>query len=488
MGHSKFSATVFGLALLCNLGCGGSHRGSEAPSQAGEWSHPINLSGSQTNNSVQIHGVHIDDHGRGLAAWSESPFPEGWSGESWSRSFQPDGSWSAPRKQLASEIPTQLHQLNPGYPTFPVMLGAEETGWVISMPDRYSVRGAETGWTGRDCVASPESPSSPAGSSRVLGRTAENLEHLFVASNGKDSILAAWSKWDSAQGPILATNRYTTSVGWEPEATETSLTTEWKRPHGIAGVVTPGGTAFLAWSAEKSSLSGDSDPTLRVMSAGSGQGWSDPYEIAGPGSQVLGQIAMAAGPDETAALAWASIERGAKAIDLMVSIHKSGTGWSQPRSAAQVPASVSGDIALAFTGPDQLILAFLASDQPKSKLHTVRTIWYARGRWSRQQTHSQPSEQPCFGLASNGNGHAALVWREERGKDESTALAAISDEFGAWQPATILAVGAAGIGAVQQVAVAMGPNGTACALWDSRQDGLRTGWASWFKPKWQPTS
>jgi hypothetical protein len=435
---------------------------------------------------VHINTATVDEQGQGLVTWLASPRAEGWDGEAWCRSFRPDGSWMAPGKVTFAAGPGLSHSVNPGCGLTPVMLAGSGEGLVVGMADRYRHQDQETGLSGSLLAAAPVRGGEPADPAQPVGPLSPNLDGFKAVGNGRDTLLAAWLDWGWSSRPRLFASRYSIGRGWEPSPAELPVGMGVEHGKEVAAAVTTGGTSLLAWS-ERSRKSPSSSPTTRILlaSAKSGQGWSKPLVMAeGSPDLGLGQVAVAAGPAETAALAWTGVDPGSRAVSIQVAIYRPDRGWSEPRTATQVQGSVRDGTAMVFTGPEQLLLACLVTDKVNANAHELRTVWCTGDRWSGPRTHGQASEQPAFGLASDGNGHALLAWREERRNQGAAMLAAIADAPGAWHGPALLSTGPSGEGSVEHVSIAMGANGTACALWDADRDGTRTGWAALFKPTW----
>jgi hypothetical protein len=434
---------------------------------------------------VHINSATVNGEGLGMVTWQASARAEGWDGEGWCRTFHPDGSWSKATPLALGGEPGFSHQVNPGCGSTPVLLGQEGEGWVVGMADRYHHRDGDRGLVGSVFTATPIRGGEVAGEARWLEPVCRDLDGFKVADNGRDTLLGAWLEQGAAGGPRLFVNRFLAGRGWASAAAELPVSGTHVDGSYLAGAVTPNGTTCLAWVTRSRAAPSAPRLALQVASAGPGRDWSDPMDLAEPGALALGQLTMAAGPGETAALAWTSLVPGATSMAIQVSLFRPDTGWSRPEIAARAGASIKDGTSLAFTGPDQVVLGYLASDQADAETHELRTVWFSAGRWSPPQSHGQPSAKAQFGLGSDGKGHAVVVWREERRGRGATVLASVAEASGSWQPAVALPSGIADAGSVEHVAAAMGPDGTACALWDTEQEGRRTGWASLLKPGWR---
>ena len=391
----------------------------------------------------------------------------------------------APGKVAFGGEPGLSHSVNPGCGLTPVMLAGKGEGWVVGMADRYRHQDGEVGLSGSVFAAAPVQGGEPTDQAQPAGPVASNLDGFKAVGNDRDTLLATWLEWGVFSKPRLLTTRFASGKGWDSEPTELPIGAGIDHGKELPAAVTAGGTAILAWSENSLSPSPQRGSRVRLTSAKPGQGWTEPLLMAGRARPMaLGQVAVAAGPEETAAVAWTKVDEGTRTVSIEVSLYHPDRGWSQPQSAAQVQGAVRDGTTLAFTGPDQLVLAYLANDHEDSKAFGLRTVWHAGGRWSPARTHGQPSETPAFGLGSDGNGHALLAWREERRNLGATLLASVADAPATWHPPAQLPAGPADAGSVEHVSAAMGRDGTACALWDTDRAGMRSGWASIFKPSW----
>lgn len=470
-------------ATLVLLGCAGSRTSDPPP--LGHWTQPVAVKDPVEGGWTRVNAVALDDQGGGLVTLQANSLKNPGDYEGWIRPFRPDGSWEPPSRVTFPDEPGYFHQVHPDFNLIPSMVGGGKESWLIGMASRYFHHATDSGLTGSPLTAMPLRGGEPAGGTHTLAPVSQAQRSFRVAGNGRDTVLGAWVEEEPPGPTRLFTNRLTTGQGWAADPTELPLPGSLVSGEDLAASVTAGGVSFLSWITRSLRSSTVMHSAVHVAMAKPGQPWSEPLELAGPGTLMVGQVALAAGPGETAALAWASIVQDAKEIEIKVSLYRPDLGWSEAQTAARVQAAIKDGTTLVFTGPEQLLLAYVASDQPKSKAYTVRTAWYSAGRWSQPRVHSRPSTEANFGLGSDGSGHAVLVWREERPGLGASALASLADAPESWRPAVSLSTGDAAGGSAEHISVAMSPNGTACAIWNAVEAGRPTGWVSLFRPGWK---
>jgi hypothetical protein len=379
------------------------------------------------------------------------------------------------------------HHGKPGWDLTPILTGGSGEGWLVGVADQYHHQGVLFNWTGTIPSAAPIHNGELAAHARAIGPLCRNLAGFKAAGNRRNALLCAWLDQGLTNERRLFVNRFTASKGWEAAPTEILLPDGWFEGESLSAAVADNGTAFLAWLAESWPAPGSARRSLWVASAKPGQGWSKPEELAHSALQGLGQVAMAPGPGDTVAVAWSTVVQGPHTTSLSASLYRPDTGWSPPKSTPGFPGPAHGRATLVFTGPDQMVLAHLAEEPPDAGTYVVRTAVYGSGIWSPIRTHGRPSKEPQYGLASDGQGHTLLVWRQEGEREDQgvTVFASVASGPDLWELAKALTPGTGAPGAVGHVAAAMGPDGTACALWDTCRDARPSGWASIFKPRWR---